>query len=71
MHVVVVTVVAARLNLLGIVVTTSPTCSLYSIVVFPAPSRPRIRILLSFWPTSAENIREKKPPEIRNTAGNG
>ena len=27
-------------DVLGIVVTTSPTCSLYRIVVFPAPSSP-------------------------------
>lgn len=43
-------------------VTTSPTCNLYNIVVLPAPSSPRINIRLSFWPTRAEKTREKNPP---------
>lgn len=48
--------------LLGIVVTTSPTCNLYRIVVLPAPSKPKINIRLSFVPKRPEKIREKKPP---------
>lgn len=48
---------------LGIVVTTSPTCSLYRIVVFPAPSKPRIKILISLVPNRPEKRLEKKPPE--------
>jgi hypothetical protein len=35
---------------------------LYSIVVFPAPSKPRIRILISFEPNKDENKFEKNPP---------
>lgn len=52
--------------LLGIVVTTSPTCSLYRMVVFPAPSKPRIKILISLVPNRLEKRLEKKPPEGRN-----
>lgn len=37
-------------SLLGIVVTTSPTCNLYRMVVFPAPSKPKISILISREP---------------------
>ena len=48
-------------NSLGIVVTTSPTCSRYSMVVLPAPSSPRIRMRISFSLHSFEN-REKNPP---------
>lgn len=40
------------INLLGIVVTTSPTCNLYRIVVLPAPSRPNIKIRISLAPMS-------------------
>lgn len=50
-------------HILGIVVTTSPTCSLYRIVVFPAPSKPRIKILISRVPNRPEKRLEKKPPE--------
>lgn len=60
----------AMSDLLGIVVTTSPTCSLYNIVVLPAPSKPNINIRRSFCPTKAENIREKKPPADREKSGN-
>ena len=42
----------SSLYILGIVVTTSPTCSLYRIVVFPAPSNPNINILRSRDPNS-------------------
>ena len=46
---------------LGIVVTTSPTCNLYSMVVLPAPSNPRIRILISLDPNNDEKIDENTP----------
>lgn len=36
--------------MVGMVVTISPSFSLYNIVVFPAASRPTIRILISFLP---------------------
>ena len=49
-------------HLLGIVVTTSPTCNLYKIVVFPAPSNPKIKILISRVPNRLEKMLEKKPP---------
>lgn len=48
--------------ILGIVVTTSPTCSLYRMVVFPAPSKPSIKILISLVPNRPEKRLEKKPP---------
>ena len=35
---------------------------LYKMVVFPAPSSPKIRILSSFCPNNEENKLEKKPP---------
>lgn len=38
------------LPIVGIVVTISPSLSLYKIVVFPAASRPTIRIRISFLP---------------------
>lgn len=34
--------------MVGMVVTISPSFSLYKIVVFPAASRPTIKILISF-----------------------
>lgn len=43
-------------------VTTSPTCSLYNMVVFPAPSKPKIKILISLVPNRPEKRLEKKPP---------
>lgn len=36
---------------------------LYSIVVFPAPSNPKIKILVSFVPNKPENILENRAPE--------
>lgn len=39
---------------------------LYNIVVFPAPSKPRIRILISFEPHKPENNRLKKLPGLIN-----
>ena len=47
--------------IVGMVVTISPNFSLYRIVVFPAASRPTIKILISFFPhnlsKSFENVR--------------
>ena len=69
--------------LLGIVVTTSPTCNLmnnksiiynhhifythlYNIVVFPAPSNPKISILSSFDPHKrAKRLEKKLPKEVK------
>lgn len=36
--------------IVGMVVTISPSFSLYRMVVFPAASKPTIRILISFFP---------------------
>ncbi len=49
-------------HVLGIVVTTSPTWSLYNMVVFPAPSKPKMRILISLVPNRPEKRLEKNPP---------
>lgn len=47
--------------MVGMVVTISPSLSLYRMVVFPAASRPTIKILISFLPQrrskSLENVR--------------
>lgn len=55
------------LPIVGIVVTTSPSLSLYKIVVFPAASRPTIRILISFFP----NILNKFAKTFPMVAANG
>lgn len=44
------------LPIVGIVVTTSPSLSLYNIVVFPAASRPTMRILISLLPNIANRL---------------
>ena len=49
------------------VVTTSPTCSLYRIVVLPAPSRPKIRILISREPKRDLKY-DNTPPEVNNNS---
>ena len=43
------------LPIVGIVVTISPSLSLYNMVVLPAASRPTIRILISFLPNRPLN----------------
>ena len=48
--------------IVGIVVTISPSLSLYRIVVFPAASRPTIRILISFLPQRRSNNLENVIP---------
>ncbi|TNN35323.1 hypothetical protein EYF80_054512 [Liparis tanakae] len=51
--------------MVGIVVTTSPSLSLYRMVVFPAASRPTIRILISFLPNKPLNMLVKPPISAR------
>ena len=41
--------------IVGMVVTISPSFNLYRIVVFPAASRPTMRIRISFFPHSRSN----------------
>jgi hypothetical protein len=48
--------------IVGIVVTISPSFSLYRIVVFPAASKPTMRILISFFPHSLSNSFENVRP---------
>jgi len=50
--------------IVGIVVTISPSFSLYRIVVFPAASRPTIRILISFLPQRRSNSLENVIPML-------
>lgn len=51
--------------MVGMVVTISPSLSLYRIVVFPAASRPTIRILISLLPHSLSNNFEIVRPMLR------
>jgi len=50
-----------NIPMVGMVVTISPSFSLYRMVVFPAASRPTIRMRISFFPHSLsksfENVR--------------
>ncbi|QEU61164.1 hypothetical protein KDRO_E00360 [Kluyveromyces lactis] len=51
--------------MVGFVVITSPICSLYNIVVLPAPSSPSINIRNSLsTPHSLSNIELKKLPIV-------
>lgn len=50
--------------MVGIVVTISPSLSLYRMVVFPAASSPTIRILISFFPMRLFNKFPKMFPMI-------
>lgn len=50
------------LPIVGIVVTISPNFNLYRIVVFPAASKPTIRILISFLPNRLLNNFANVPP---------
>jgi hypothetical protein len=50
--------------MVGIVVTISPSLSLYRIVVFPAASNPTMRIRISFFPHSLSNNFENVRPMI-------
>ena len=58
--------VTLYIPIVGIVVTISPSFSLYRIVVFPAASRPTIRILISFLPKSPENSLANALPMFQN-----
>jgi hypothetical protein len=53
--------VLGGIPIVGMVVTISPSLSLYRMVVFPAASNPTIKILISFLPQSLsksfENVR--------------
>ena len=50
--------------MVGMVVTISPSLSLYRMVVLPAASRPTIRIRISFFPHNLSKILEKARPMI-------
>lgn len=52
--------------MVGMVVTISPSFSLYRMVVFPAASRPTIRILISFLPKRPLNKLAKTFPMVTN-----
>lgn len=51
--------------MVGIVVTISPSLSLYRMVVLPAASRPTMRMRTSFLPMRLANIFEKVRPMLR------
>ena len=48
--------------IVGMVVTISPSLSLYRMVVLPAASRPTIRMRTSFLPNSLPKTLEKERP---------
>ena len=50
--------------MVGMVVTISPSLSLYRIVVFPAASRPTIKMRISFLPHSLSNSFENVRPMV-------
>jgi len=50
--------------IVGIVVTISPSFSLYRIVVLPAASRPTIKMRISFLPHSLSKSFEKETPML-------
>lgn len=50
--------------MVGMVVTISPSLSLYRIVVFPAASKPTIRMRISFFPHSLSNSFENVRPMV-------
>ena len=54
----------ANAPIVGIVVTISPSFSLYRIVVLPAASRPTIKMRISFRPHSLSKSFEKETPMI-------
>lgn len=55
--------------IVGMVVTISPSLSLYRIVVFPAASRPTIKILISFLPHNLSNSFENVRPMVADADG--
>lgn len=48
--------------MVGMVVTISPSFNLYKMVVFPAASRPTIKILISFFANSILTSRDIATP---------
>lgn len=46
-----------HLPMVGIVVTISPSLSLYKIVVFPAASSPTIKMRISFLPNRPDTVK--------------
>mmetsp|Transcript_12636 Transcript_12636/g.18328 ORF Transcript_12636/g.18328 Transcript_12636/m.18328 type:complete len:91 (-) Transcript_12636:334-606(-) len=48
--------------MVGIVCTTSSTCSRYKIVVLPALSRPNIRMRTSLFPSNAPKTLDRNMP---------
>lgn len=57
-----VIIVGVAIPIVGIVVTISPSLSLYRMVVFPAASKPTIKILISFFPHNLSNSFENVRP---------
>ena len=55
--------------IVGMVVTISPSLSLYRMVVFPAASKPTIKIRISFFPHSLSKSFENVRPMITAEAG--
>lgn len=55
--------------IVGMVVTISPSFNLYRIVVFPAASKPTIKILISFFPQSRSKSLENVRPMIAGWGG--
>lgn len=52
--------------MVGIVVTISPSFSLYKIVVLPAASKPTMRMRISFFPKIELIQRERLRPILKN-----
>lgn len=50
-----------NLPMVGMVVTISPSLSLYKMVVLPAASRPTIKIRISFLPKKSKSFEKLKP----------
>jgi len=55
--------------MVGMVVTTSPSFSLYKMVVLPAASRPTIRIRMSFLPKNLVKSFEMLRPMVGSVHG--
>ena len=55
---------AVNIPIVGMVVTISPSFSLYKMVVFPAASKPTIRIRISFFPKRLLNNFSKTFPIV-------
>ena len=55
--------------MVGMVVTTSPSLSLYKMVVLPAASNPTIRIRISFCTHTTHTHTQHRPPQATHTGG--